>query len=324
VKVAHVVDDYLHFRRDVWERFNDPEQYKGVPTGFKLIDNCEDWGGTYKGDLYLCLGFTKRGKSFFLMEVGYQAAMRGYKVVHVTIEMTARKALTRFYSRVSGVPYSAMKSPQKQSFDDEGNIVWHPVMTDEYFHQLDSSIKMLRDKKIVYYILSFDKGICVADIEEELRRLPFKPDVLTIDHLPDMKPDPSYRSSGGSRSWDSLGQVSWEMSQLARNWDDQNGLIIWTANQVKADYEYAERLTVEACAFSKLPIYHAAGTVYLTQTEEDESMDIRRFGIINARDSANLSDIEYLTSNLDICMLNDYNRLEDSFVRQYLRRIQQS
>lgn len=319
VKVGDVVNDYMDYRHGVEDRLNNPDFYKGIKTGFKLIDDHPDWQGTYKGEFYMCLGFTKRGKSFFLLEVGYQAAMRGYNVVHATIEMSEQKAKTRFYSRAAGIPANYLKAPKIMGFSDRGEPEWKQRLTEEHLETLDKVVMHLRDKHLVYKILSFNKGCTVADIEAELKNLSFNPDVLIIDHLPDMKPSASFQ--GSSKSWDAIGDVSWEMCQLARNWKDQQGLIVWSANQVKAEYEYAERLTVDASAYSKLPVTHASGTVYLTQTEEDERMNVRRFGIINARDSADVSETDYLVSNLAIGKLHDDTRMNDPQIRQYLRRL---
>lgn len=320
VKHSNVVDGYTEYRKIIEEKMAHPENYRGVRTGFKLIDTHPDWMGTYRGEMYLVLAYTKRGKSFFLMEVGYQAALQGLKVVHATIEMSDYKAKTRFYSRLAGIRANWLKTPTAETLDTAtGDLTWMNRLTPEELEKLDEAVANMRNRDMMYHIMSFNKGTTVADIEAELKQLPFNPDVLVVDHLPDMKPSKEYK--GSSKSWDAIGDVSWEMCQLARNWNDQQGLILWTANQAKSECEYDEYLTVESSAYSKLPVTHASATVYLAQNRDDERMDIRRFGIINARDSGQVTEVDTLVSNLSIGRLHDSKRAESPEVRQYLRRI---
>jgi hypothetical protein len=110
------------------------------------------------------------------------------------------------------------------------------------------------------------------------------------------------------------------MSQLARNWNSQQGLVVWSANQVKTEYEYAERLTAQASAYSKLPIEHASGTVYICRTEEDDEHNIRRIGFVNARDSGDLDERDVLLTNLAVAKLHDKSRENEEAVRNYIRK----
>lgn len=75
-----------------------PEEARRIPTGITSLDKILR-GGAGPGELCEVMATTNKGKSIFLVNVGYAAIMRGFRTVYFTLEMTASQQATRFDSR---------------------------------------------------------------------------------------------------------------------------------------------------------------------------------------------------------------------------------
>lgn len=87
-------------------------------------------GDYERGTLVGVMGPAKRGKSYFLMEIAYQAFLERYKVIFVSLEMNSFKMKRRFLKRVT-------------AFGDETKEYLYPCF-DCYKNQIDSCSKSIR------------------------------------------------------------------------------------------------------------------------------------------------------------------------------------
>src|SRR5437016_4608489 len=91
--------DYLHEHRG---------SYTGVPTGYKDID--DTLGGLQRSDLILLGGRPSSGKTSLGLCMGYNAALRGYKVAVFSLEMGKRQLMRRMMSMSTSVDLQRLRS----------------------------------------------------------------------------------------------------------------------------------------------------------------------------------------------------------------------
>ncbi|MBD3194376.1 MAG: hypothetical protein GF317_04925 [Candidatus Lokiarchaeota archaeon] len=259
-----------------------------IPIGVGWLQR--SLGGSYNGETYVILGFAKSGKSLLLLEIGYQAARRGYVVAHFTIEMPKQYCINRFYSRMTKIPADKFKNADLSKSD---------------YRVLKKKAKSFASKGGKYHIVSFPRGCKPCQIEKKLYRLIEgygRVDLVTIDYLNDMLPSKETRK--GSKEWDVIGDISWEIVGIAKSLN----IPIWTANQAKKEAEGKAILTAKDFAFSSIPMQHANATIYITQTMEDKNEEIRRIGFIMSRDGADVSGQDMLYGVDKCCMINSVDR----------------
>jgi len=278
------VEDFGHHRQVIKQKIREPERFAGIPTGIGLYD--ASTGGLFPKELIIMLACAKVGKSTFLLEVGHNVAMQGKFTLHVTIEMDRYKAANRFFSRRSGIRFSSFRDPLGQ--DPE-----HPAMSPADFKLLKKRLATLAKRGGIYEIVEFKGRSCtVPAIEAEVRRAEEKyqrrVDVVTVDYLNDMTPA---ERRGDDSEWQSLGTISWDLSQLAKGYvhfdeapDRPSGLAIVTANQAKTESAGKKVLTQKDFAYSPRPREHANAVCYLTKTKENEEEGTLNFGWVAARD----------------------------------------
>lgn len=112
-KVEEAEDQFLNFKRVAFQTSGwiDPFSVKEI---IDVFDSSEDATFTFPGALgelvgpvernWLIgiLGVFKRGKSFFMQEIGVRAIFQDLKVVFVSLEMSPKDVKQRFYRRLTG------------------------------------------------------------------------------------------------------------------------------------------------------------------------------------------------------------------------------
>jgi len=78
-----------------------------LPTGLRSLD--EEIGGVDKGEEAVMVGAPGAGKTALLVNFGVSAMARGELVMHVTLEVSARKVELRYDARISGIPMNKLK-----------------------------------------------------------------------------------------------------------------------------------------------------------------------------------------------------------------------
>jgi replicative DNA helicase len=84
-----------------------------IPTGFKILDS-KLHGGLARGEEGVILATPHRGKSMLVSNFGFGAVVRGYHVLHLTLEMSLREVMLRYDQRTANVTVEELKlNPRK-------------------------------------------------------------------------------------------------------------------------------------------------------------------------------------------------------------------
>lgn len=230
-------------------------------------------GGLFPGEMTYIIGENNIGKSFMLQDIPYvSASKQGKNVVLFTIEMNKIKAQRRLYSRLTKIPYSAFKTGKLSKTE-----------IDYWKECLD----WWKENCGIYEVCSFDKGATVIDVDNKLKEIEDKYgesfELVSIDYLNDMQPTGKYLSS---KNWDAQGEISWELGQLSKYWNNHSGIAVITAGQKKSKSSSENSSDTEWTdgAFSPLPAQHATIGIGLGQDKYDKSVGRIKLNLFKNRD----------------------------------------
>lgn len=194
---------------------------EGIPTGIPMLDAVRAWPA--RGQLNLFVAPWKMGKSWWLINLGGQAARADLKVVHITLEMSEVEVWTRYYQNIfklSNTPGEVTGALLHKTLDDQGRETLASISPTsfEYAHGdfiIDTKgewVDKIHEKfftkpvesggKIISAARPFEKAICNIRVKgfpayslrmDELdayldtlaSRDQFHPDLLIIDY-PDL------------------------------------------------------------------------------------------------------------------------------------------
>lgn len=274
--------------------FNDP-----TITGFDLFLD----GGFYKGEFNLIVGESGHGKSFELMQIAYNAARNGKNVAYFTIEMSKWKVQTRLDSLVTGIPFRKFRMA---------------TLTDRDKNRWEEKIDHFNNNFGKIYVVGFYKG-CTPDSTEvkardieQLKGMPI--DIMVIDYLNDIQPN---NIIGSAKNWESQGDVSWQLKNIAQSWNNGDGIPVVTASQRKSaisgknfihynnGFVGFKKMNWNDPAFSQLPANHATVIIgiILAKKEDNGIGIVMNHQVVKNRDGdSSLGVVSF--PNLAICRIN--------------------
>lgn len=187
--------DLIKLKRD------NPEKFKGIPSGFEKID--ELTGGWYPGELIFILGRPGHGKSILLLNFGFHAYMQRCNVIYVTIEIDLEMQRSRFNSMLTNINFNQIKRPDLMS--DE-------TLT-EYERKLRNESAKHENK---FWIIDAPNNCTTQFLEGRIdafeRTTGQKCHLLIVDPIYLMKP--TFTSKNDEK--DPVGAISWGLKLLAR------------------------------------------------------------------------------------------------------------
>jgi replicative DNA helicase len=172
-------------------------EYTGVPTGYDDIDKL--LGGLQKSDLILLGGRPGSGKTSLGLCMGYNAALRGYKVAVHSLEMGRRQLTRRLTSMASKVDLQRLRSGW---FDDSE---WETI------------ISKMGDLSQLSLFVNDAAGNPIASMRSQLRRLSQRQggiDLVIVDYLGLIGPD-----EGTENRVQEISKISWGLKLLAKEFD---------------------------------------------------------------------------------------------------------
>lgn len=192
---ATQVNDLIDYLKDVREH---PEKYKGIPSGWKALDNLT--GGFHPAEYILVIAKSGSGKSMSLINWANHASSMGYNVVYVSMEMPHRIIRLRQLALESGIPFMNLKLQ---------------TLTAEEVNKQEFVLRNVigtREGKL--HIIDVPK-CTVGLIEAQLRQLQqnLKIDIVFIDYLSLLKPEAHVKSRSG---WEIASEISNNLRELAR------------------------------------------------------------------------------------------------------------
>jgi len=278
---GNIVDDFQQHVNLIKQKKR--KLIKPVPTGIygvhydsdldegKIVhlDNFLD-GGLFPGEFYFLVGENNVGKSFLLMEIPLYASMvNKNNCILFTIEMNKIYQQMRIYSRISGIPFDRFRTGE--------------ITRDELI-LVKKKLNWWQKNCGILHVVSFDKGATANDIEMKAKdaenKYGVKFDLFSIDYLNDMKPMGKYQNLKG---WDAMGEISWDLAQIAKRWNDRAGIPVLTGNQKKTTKAGTGSTDWQDAAFSPLPAQHASVGLGIGQSKEDAEYGRIKFEIFKMR-----------------------------------------
>lgn len=207
----------------------------GIMTGFKQLD--ELTRGIQKGEVWVFCGYTGDGKSQTLLNMAYNACVKGGKnVVVVSLEMPMKQVRRRLYTRhtnhskfgiAGGLLYKRVKEASLNV--DEEKLLFEVA---EDFSVCSDYGKM--------FVLQVPKSETVPGLRERLTylRTQIPIDLLVLDYASLMS-----GTTRRQKRQEEIVEVIESLKSLALTFNDGEGLAILTANQTSRESkEEANRL----------------------------------------------------------------------------------
>lgn len=174
VSQTFMADKFIHIRdilNKTYEKISDlhdpegREKYRGVPTGFKSLDNI--LSGLQPSDLIVLAARPSMGKTALALNISQNVAKRGNAVGIISLEMSKEQLVERMFCSLLAVDSWKMRTG-KLTDDDFGRI---GAIMDEL-----NSMRIFIDDSI---------GNSIAELKAKARRLKMEAglDLLIVDYL---------------------------------------------------------------------------------------------------------------------------------------------
>lgn len=156
----------LVFERDTEEK---------LTCGFSKLDVFINDGGPTRGEVFCWMAPTGVGKSILLPHAGIANVKRGCKVLHVTLELSAKKTQIRYASAIADVEMHKRYEPQSRT---------------KMLNAVEEFKKKYRGDLVIYDLPPDETNVDhISTLIHNLRRQHnWNPDVVIIDYLELMAP----------------------------------------------------------------------------------------------------------------------------------------
>lgn len=233
-------------------------------------------GGVAAGELAVYLAPPSRGKTSYLCATGASAAKEGRGVLHITLEISARRVIRRYDQALTGMKSSELienpltVSAARKAMTKAGGEV----------NIVDWSYKEVNPNDI--------RGLI-----KRLRRQGHKVDMVIIDYLELMHPNPST-----ARHQQAQRHIYGAMGKQVRAVAVCMEIPVVTAWQVNREGSSQHTITQEHVSESWEVIKHADIIIGLNQSDAERDNRIMRLGVIKQREGTE-RPVVYIHSDLD-------------------------
>ncbi|MBU1992457.1 replicative DNA helicase [Patescibacteria group bacterium] len=199
VSQTFVKDRFVHIKEilgSTYERIadlHDPEakeHYRGVPTGFRDLDN--KLSGLQPADLVIIAARPSMGKTSLALNIAQNVAKKGYSVGVISLEMSKEQLVERMFCSLLSVDSWKMRTGR---------------LTDDDFAKIGGIMDELNQMKIY---IDDSVGNSITELRAKARRLQMEHglDMLVVDYLQLMS---------GSRAIAAIGNRVQEISEISRS-----------------------------------------------------------------------------------------------------------
>jgi replicative DNA helicase len=108
------------YGKDIETRYREDDR-KPIPFPWKTFNNLTQ-GGMGKGDLILIFGNPKGGKSWIAVDCAAEAALLGYNVVYITLELGEVYVGKRMDAYLTGIPVDKLKDHRQRVEESTADI----------------------------------------------------------------------------------------------------------------------------------------------------------------------------------------------------------
>lgn len=239
-------------------------------------------GGIAAGELGVLLAPPARGKTSLLCMVGARAAQAGRGVLHITLEISARRVVRRYDQALTGLKSSEMVNAPKTVAAARKQM----VKAGGQVHVVDWSYKNVTPND-------------VRGMVKRLRSEGKKVDMVVIDYLELMTPNPTTdRARRDMRH--SYGSMGKDLRAVAVGLE----LPIVTAWQVNREGSDCHNVELRHVSESWEIIKHADMIVALQQSDGERENRVMRLRILKQRESTERTQV-YLHSDLDRMVIRE-------------------
>jgi len=200
VSQNYISDKFIHIKEvlnKTYEKISDlhdpdtKEKYRGVPTGFKSLDNI--LSGLQPPDLVIIAARPSMGKTALALNMAQNIAKRGKTVGIISLEMSKEQLVERMFCSLLSVDSWKMRTGR---------------LSDEDFSKIGGVMDELNTTKIY---IDDSVGNSIAELKAKARRLKMEHglDVLVIDYLQLM--------SAGKLSYNAQSNRVQEISEISRS-----------------------------------------------------------------------------------------------------------
>lgn len=256
-------------------------------------------------DFIAIIGPPKSGKTWWLMTIAWQASLKGKRVLYVSLEMSERQVVRRFWQMFTGtsrygeeVPWPMFERDEESGTAKIVDYVWNPPRVDTRIEAIE---KVQRDMRQTsrggrLELRTFATGtLSVKGLEATLKDMEvyegFVPDVICVDYADIMD----------------LGPGSDEREKINRTWKALRGLAS-TRKCMVATVSQTGRATVggeQDAAESQISedirkVAHVTKMMTINHTPAEKKRGITRFACNTTRDGAPVQDSVVCTSCLAI------------------------
>lgn len=250
-----------------------------IPTGLPTLDKLV---GGWGEELIIVFADTKVGKSMILQNWATSAAVKGKRVLHITLELGLRPQILRYYRQIATVSRAEMTSDLD-------------VAKDRLRHWMRLAQGEVMLMEMPAYQTDYD---AVRRVVERVSRVHGDVDVLVLDYL-DLVSVPKGRSKRST--YEDLGVLTHELRDLCRAHD----MTVLTASQAVRRQKDSERLSIKDMGDSYNKVRGCDMLLSLVQTEEEVPMHQGRLGVLAVRDGGGRGMEVPLYINRELSVIQD-------------------
>lgn len=191
-----------------------------IPTKMKddktLLDVVLD-GGLFAGELGCVMAIWKAGKSIFLVNIGYNAWIEGYNVMHVVLEGSLDLLIRRYEARSFGISSTKLKlkNIERAELDNADFLLQKTVASELYLCRFPAY------------------GGSIVDIRSKFLSSNINFDLLIVDYGDLLQPMQYYKEKRFQ-----IDSVFWDL----KNFAEEFNIPVWTATQAIAVVEKRKKL----------------------------------------------------------------------------------
>jgi len=256
-----------------------------IPTGIAPFDAMKF--GPAPGELMVILAPPNRGKTFGMVHLGSTAVRLGYKVLHLSLEMSEEKMCRRYVQNLFSMSTSKNSGKVARFERDEmnrfSNVIFQnwerPVIdySSESREEIAAKIRMFKERWKFYVKRFPTNGLSIKGLEVYLdsmaRYLNYTPELLMLDYADLME------ISGANIRIDT-GIVYKELRRIAV----ERNIAIVTASQTNRLAEDAKVITVKHLSEDYSKAATADNIFAYCQTSAEQKLGLARLFIAKARD----------------------------------------
>lgn len=243
--------------------------------------------GPSPGQLHLLIGVYNKGKSWHLINIGKRALLSRKKVCHISLEMSEKEVIQRYYQAIFGLAKRKESSELTRFQLDEldhlcglepQTFIPKLFMTDpEVREALVEKVDKLSNKLNRVVVKRFPTGqLTVRQLEAYLENLEatqgFRPDIILLDYIDLMTIDPNnYRTS--------LGRLFVDIRGLAV----KRHIAVSSVTQSNREGDKSKKVRGSNVAEDWSKMATADDVLTLNQTDEEEKRGLARIYVDKAR-----------------------------------------